>query len=93
MFQDEMALYLDDHFRLGRYLSPSIDVGPTFTAKIIKEHSQVLHRSTYCALTQEEWKEEECKQEYSSFMESIHLRFGPHAMVRDQVELSVEDTP
>ena len=27
MFWDEMALYLDDHFKQSRYLWPSIDVG------------------------------------------------------------------
>ena len=46
MFQDETAAYPNDHFRLGRYLGPSIDIGPALMVKIIKQNSQVLHRST-----------------------------------------------
>ena len=42
-----MALYLDDHVKLGRYLGSSIDVGLALTVKIIKENGMVLHRSTY----------------------------------------------
>ena len=52
MFQDEMALYLDDYFKLARCLVLSIDFGPAMTAKIIKYNDQVLHRSMYQALTQ-----------------------------------------
>ena len=53
MFQDETALYPNDQFRLGRYLGPSIDIGPPLKAKIIKENDQVLHGSMYQAMTQE----------------------------------------
>ena len=56
-----MTLYPDDHFELGRYLGPSIDIGPALRAKIIKEDGQVLYRSVYRALVQEEWGQEECK--------------------------------
>ena len=38
MFQDKMALYPDPHFRLGRHICPSIDIGPAIMAKIIKEN-------------------------------------------------------
>ena len=55
MFQEKMALYL------GRYLVPSIDVGPAMTAKIIKKNGQVLHRSTYQKLTQDKQDRGECK--------------------------------
>ena len=37
MFQDEIAPYPNDHFRLDRYLGPSIDIGSVLMAKIIKE--------------------------------------------------------
>ena len=46
-----MAVYPDDHFRLGKYLGPSIDIGPALMAKIIKENGQVLQRFMYQALT------------------------------------------
>ena len=57
------------------------------------ENRQVLHRSTYQALIQEEWKQEECNAKHSSFMVSLHQKLGPHAELRDLVELGVEDTP
>ena len=47
MFQDETAPYPNDHFKLGRYLGQSIDIGPILMAKIIKENGQVLHWSMY----------------------------------------------
>ena len=34
MLRDKMALYPDDHFKLGRYLGPSINIGPAMMAKI-----------------------------------------------------------
>ena len=59
-------------------------------AKIIKENGQVLHRSMYQALSQGEWEQQECKNEQSSFMESLHQAKGPHARLRDLVDLGVE---
>ena len=62
-----------------------------YGSKYIKSNGQVLHRSTYQALTQEEWVQKECKAEYSLFMESPCQRLGSQAMVRDSVELGTED--
>ena len=59
MFQDKTVPYPNDHFRLGRYLSLIIDIGPALMAEIIKENGQVIHRSTYQAQTQDEWEWEE----------------------------------
>ena len=80
-----MALYPGHHFKLGRYL------GLSMMAKIREENGQVLHWLTYQALTQDKWKSDECKQEPSSFMKSLHQSIGPHAMVGDLAELEVED--
>ena len=51
-----MALYTDDHIKLGRYLGLSIGNGPDMMAKIMQDNGQDLHRPMYLALTQEEWK-------------------------------------
>ena len=83
MFWDEIAPYPDDHFKLGRYLGPNIDIGAAMVVKIIKGNGQVLHRSTYWALTKEEWEWAECKAEHNLFMDLPHQRLGPHAMVGD----------
>ena len=62
-------------------------------AKIIKEKGQVLHRSTYQALTQDEWEQDECKNKCSLFMESLHQTMDPHTSLRDLANLGVEETP
>ena len=80
-----------NYFKLGRYLGLSIDIGLVSMAKIIKVSGQFLNGFMYQALNQEEWEQEEYKAEHSLFMESLHQRLGPHAMVRDLVELDVED--
>ena len=69
IFWDEMTSYLGDHFNLGRYLGLNINIGPAMMAKIMKENGHVLHRSTYQAITQEEWEHEECW--YVSHFEGI----------------------
>ena len=92
MFQDKTAAYPNDHFRLGRYLGLSMNVGPVLKAKIIKKNCPVLHRSTYWELTQDEWEQEECKNERSLFMVSLHKVMCHHMMLRDLVDLGVEET-
>ena len=59
IIQDEIAPYHDDHFKLVRYLGPSIDIGPVMMEKIIEENGQGFHRSTDQALTHDEWEWEE----------------------------------
>ena len=61
--------------------------------KIITEIDHVLHRSAYQALTQEEWEWEDCKNECSSFMESLNQVMVPQMRLRDFVDLGVEETP
>ena len=39
---------------LGRYLGPSIDIGPAMTVKIMKSNGEVLHRLTYRDLLPED---------------------------------------
>ena len=51
IFLNEMALYLDEHFKLGRYLGASIDAAPSMTAKILTNNGQVLYRFAYLLLT------------------------------------------
>ena len=53
--------------------------------------SRLLSWITYQALTQDEWEQEECKQEHSLFMELLHQRLDPQAIVRDQAELGGKD--
>ena len=91
MFWDETAPCLDGHFELGRYLRPSIDVDPAMMPKILKENGQVMHKSTYQSLTQDELELEECNEEWSLFMESLYQRLVPCAVAGDLANLGAED--
>ena len=53
-FRDVAAPFPEDKQVLGRYLGPSIDIGPAMTAKILKTNGQVIHSSTYRPLTPDE---------------------------------------
>ena len=58
-FRDTKAPFPDNKYALGRYLGPSVDVGPAMTAKMLKANGQILHRTTYRALTDHELNDKE----------------------------------
>jgi hypothetical protein len=51
---------------LGRYLGPSIDVGPAMTAKILKANS----------LTEQDWVDEVERKARDEFDEKVKIRLG-----------------
>ena len=54
MFIDEKNQFTDDNTVLGRYLGPALNVGMEMTSKITKDNGEVVHSSTYDALTESE---------------------------------------
>ena len=92
-FRDTQVSFPDDKLVLGRYLGPSIDVGPALTAKILKSNGEVVHRSTYRALNQEEIESAEEQAVRKSFDEQIEARLGPSATVKDFDDMGAEETP
>ena len=44
-FRDTQVAYPEENFVLDRYLCPSFDVGPTMTAKILKQNGEYIHSS------------------------------------------------
>ena len=87
-----MEPYLDDCFKLGMYLGPKIDDGLAMNTKILKKTGQVIHRSMFWALTQDEQDRGECKDK-QLFMKSLHQRLGPQAMVDGLADLGMEYIP
>ena len=47
-------MFPEDKVVLGRYLGPSINVGPALTAKLLKSNGQVMHWSLYQPLLPDE---------------------------------------
>ena len=88
-----MIAYPNDHFRLGRCLGQDISIDPALMAKIIKQNGQVLRKSMYQALTQDEWEWQECKNECSLFMKSLHQALVSCRRLSDFVNLGVGETP
>lgn len=89
-FWDTSVSFPDDKEILGRYLGPSIDIGPAMTAKILKKNGQVVHRSTYRAVTADEMKDPKMQEEMKAFDANIELKLGPgfdHEDMKDDPDI------
>ena len=53
LFRDLAISFPEDKMVLGRYLGPSIDIGPDMTVDILKSNGEVVHWLTYRALLTE----------------------------------------
>ena len=83
MFRDNGVAFPEDKMVLGKYLGPSIDVGPAMTAKIMKANGEVVDRSTLRSLTPEEENDPVRTVEKASFLERVHARWGEKTKVSD----------
>ena len=54
MFRDKPIQYPGENTVLGRYLGPTIYVGPAMTTKIMKSNREVVYRMTYCVLKEDD---------------------------------------
>jgi hypothetical protein len=78
MFRDGPATgYPNEKMTLGRWLGPSRDVGTLLTAHILKQNGDVVPRSTFRALTDEELTEPDHTERRRQFDEEIERRLGP----------------
>lgn len=75
-FRDTGESFPNDKEVLGRYLLPSIDVGPALTAKILKSNGQTVHRSTYRHLTDDEWKNPDEIKARADFDKAVAEKLG-----------------
>lgn len=83
MFRDQGVAFPGDPRTLGKYLGPSIDVGPAMTAKILKENGQVVDRSTLRRLTPAELIDADHCRRRDEFLEKIKSKLGPPAELAD----------
>jgi len=90
-FFESATSFPNDKMSLGRYLGPSIDVGPTMTAKILKSNGNTIHVSTYRALTNEEKSSELEEESRKAFDEAILDKLGPEASMDDLSQEIGED--
>jgi hypothetical protein len=82
-FRDVAAPFPQDKIKLGRYIGPSVDIGPAMTAKVLKLNGQVIHMSTYRLLTPDE---------IAHFDKRITQKLGKSTHP-DDIESDVVETP
>lgn len=83
MFIDAPAQFPNDRKALGRYLGPSIDVGPAMSAKILKANGEIVIRSTLRPLSLEERADELHKELRRKFDEAVVVKLGRPALLED----------
>ena len=93
VFQDETAPFPDDVLKLGPYLRPIIDISPAITTKILAENRQVLHRSTYKPLNQDESLDKDRSDAQEQFMARVYERLGSWVLPRELEDIGLESTP
>ena len=81
-YYESATRFPEDKMSLGKYLGPSIDIGPAMTAKILKRNGNTTHVSTYRALTDEEIASDLEAEDRLSFTESIGKKLGPEASMK-----------
>ena len=92
-FRDTLVPFPGDKLVLGRYLGPSTDIGPAMTAKILKDTGWVTNRSTFRALTQDEWDDPKEKEARAAFDAKIATTFGDKSKPEDfGVEFDTAET-
>ena len=89
-FLDSAVQFPEESLVLGRYLGPSIVVGPALTAKKFLKNGEIVHRSTYCGLTPEEIVNPVEQAAMKNFNESIEVKLGPKASVDDFKDLGID---
>jgi hypothetical protein len=93
-FRDTQVPFPNDKEVLGRYLGPSVDIGPAMCIKILKSKGQVVYQSTYRALTPEE--KESCveQEQMQLFDRMIAEKFAdPGSALLDDVALDAVEAP
>ena len=90
-FFDGTTGFPDDKEVLGRSLGPALDVGPAMCMKFLKENGEVVHRSTYRRLTEDEMNDPTLKEQMNRFDESISRRHGAGITYEDVDELGIRD--
>jgi hypothetical protein len=87
---DSQASFPEPRERLGRWLGPSLDIGPAMTSKILKENGQVLHLSSFRALTADEMQDREEQKLRDKFDSKIQKRLGSPLSSKDLKEFDID---
>ncbi len=81
-----------DPLVLGKYLGPSIDIGPTMTAKILTPMGKVVHHITYRLLTPEELVDPVKQDHMKTFLRTTEEWWGNRLVKGHLEEVGLIDT-
>jgi hypothetical protein len=76
MFRDNTAHWPEPPLSLGKYLGPSIDVGGSLCATILKGKAQWVEHTTFRALTTAELMDANLTRQREEFLNAAHQRLG-----------------
>ena len=88
-YWDSKAQYPESKEKLGRWLGPSIDIGPPMTAKVLKPNGQLLHVSTYRLLSDDEMQDPGEKRKQDQYDSMLRTKLGKPLSVADLEELGI----
>jgi ribosomal protein L31E len=73
---DLQSTFPEPRERLGRWLGPSLDIGPAMTSKVLKENGQLIHLSSIRPLTEDEINDPEQKKLRDAFDRKLSKKLG-----------------
>ena len=71
MFREDDVTFPDEQMILGKYLGPSIDVGPAMMQHVMKANGNYENQSTLCQLTLEDGMSPDIHKELEAFPTSV----------------------
>ena len=93
MFLDTAQPFPNQPWVLGRYLGPSIDVGPAMTGKFLLPNGEVMHRTTYRGLKPDEEASPLHIKEREAFDVQVHIKLGEKATPDMFEDVHIPDYP
>jgi hypothetical protein len=80
---DSQSSFPEPKEHLGRWLGPSLDIGPAMTSKVMKENGQLLHLSLLHPLTDDELNDPEEQKLRDAYDKKLRKKLGRSFLSRD----------
>lgn len=87
MWYDREAAFLESKEKLGRWMGPSLDIGPAMTAKILKDNGQILYLTSHRCLTDLEYQDPVMTKQRKMYTTALLEKLGGPIDLADLVQL------
>ena len=92
MFWDMPLSFPDPEESLGRWLGPSLDIGPAMTSKILQSNGHIVHTQNFRTLSDEEKQKPEMLARQKKFKDELAQRLGDPVTESDLAEAGIDAT-